>query len=242
MTQTMTQLRRKYLPLASILVISVIFFFLVPENIWIQGAASIPILVTLIATIVRIVKDQVDHDRAIFLQDAQNHFALGASSHMATVAFDKHVLFSEEYAREVHETLKTLFQNGPTEKVLTHTARLFKIQQEYSVWLTEKIQLDLAEFEFALRTIGSTALIEDRLLRTEQGQTKVGEMYKIFAQILGPEIMGSSKWNDTELTNELTAAKVISRLRVILGTEGLAALRQTIVSKAVQSLENRSTK
>jgi hypothetical protein len=233
----MTQLRMKYLPWASILVISLIFFFYVPENVWIQGAASIPVVATLIATIARIVKDQVDHDRAIFLQDAQNHFALGVRSHMASVAFDKHVLFCEAYAQEAQRTLQTLLQEGPTDKVKPHIERLFEIQKEYDVWLTEKIQSDLEVFESALRELAAAATFEKAVSGTERAGLLIDKMYEKYAQIMGPENMGSNKWKDTKLTNELTTAKVISILRVILGTEGLVAMRKTIASKAVQSLE-----
>jgi hypothetical protein len=40
--------------------------------------------------------------------EAQNAFSMGATSHMATVAFDKHIGFCEEYVEQMSKALYTL--------------------------------------------------------------------------------------------------------------------------------------
>jgi hypothetical protein len=59
------------------------------------------------------------------LLEMQNAFAVGATSHMATVAFDKHIGFCEEYVEEMYKALyafDTGWKRGRTaesKKVLT---------------------------------------------------------------------------------------------------------------------------
>ena len=75
---------------------------------------------------------------------------LGATSHMAIVAFDKHVLFSEEYVTEVNNTLRTLFREGPSEEVLKHARELYNLRQKYFVWLTNNLDLKLDNLKLKL--------------------------------------------------------------------------------------------
>ncbi len=65
------------------------------------------------------------------LLETQNVFSVGATSHMATVAFDKHVGFCEEYLEEVYKALSTLIQHGATEEPLD-TSRFSLIRQKWS--------------------------------------------------------------------------------------------------------------
>jgi hypothetical protein len=45
------------------------------------------------------------------LEEAKNRFTVGATSHMANVAFDKHVQFCEEYVEQVFKVMENLFRN-----------------------------------------------------------------------------------------------------------------------------------
>ena len=49
----------------------------------------------------------------IEMEEAKNRFTVGAASHMANVAFDKHVQFCEAYSGEMFSALTTLFARGP---------------------------------------------------------------------------------------------------------------------------------
>lgn len=51
-------------------------------------------------------------------REAQNIFSIGATSHMATVAFDKHILFCEAYGKEVSKALQFLAQGGDPQEPL----------------------------------------------------------------------------------------------------------------------------
>ncbi len=153
----MSRTQRFYSAIAVIFMASFAFYYWNPSSAAIQFLASIPLVGSLIAALVQILRDQAAHERAMLVLAEQNRFSLGASSHMANVAFDKHVEFSEEYAKEVHKALTTLFREGPTPEVLRHTGALYALQQKYAVWLTPKVERDLETFESALRRIGANA-------------------------------------------------------------------------------------
>lgn len=139
----MTRTFITYAAIFAILVVSLILVAWLPDGNFIQSIAAIPLVGSLMAALFQILRDQAAYERDLAKQDAQNRFSLGASSHMANVAFDKHVLFSEEYVAEIHEALRTLFREGPTPEVLKHTSALYALQQKYAVWLTQKIEQDL---------------------------------------------------------------------------------------------------
>ena len=57
-----------------------------------------------------------------------------------------------------------------------------------------KIEQDLEVFEAALRRVGAIADYEYRVSGTPSGQKSIDEMNKLYASVLGPEIMGSDEW------------------------------------------------
>lgn len=229
----MSKTRKTYLGIAIIFVASLAFFYWHPGGDFIQLLAGIPLVGSVVAALLQILRDQAAHERALLILAAQNQFSLGASSHMANVAFDKHVQFSEEYAQEVHKTLTTLFREGPTEEVLRHTSALYMLQQKYAVWLTAKIETELETFEAALRRIGATAGYVYGTSSAEDRQQKLDAMYRTFA-----EVMGFEEWQGERLTDHLAVSMMIRRLRSILGTEELTEMRTAIVSKAILELRN----
>jgi hypothetical protein len=232
----MTPRARTYLGLAAICGLSSVVYVLLPPADFLKNLSAVPIVGSLVAALWQLLRDQAAHERQLLLQDSQNRFSLGATSHMAAVAFDKHVQFCEEYVAEVHKTLHTLFREGPTQQVFPHTAALYSIQQKYSVWLTQQIKTNLEQFEGALRKIGAN----DMYLRTAGGaedrQQRIAEMYKTFADVMGKERMGAAEWKGEKLSEELAMSMVIRRLRAILGTEELTQMRSAFVSKALAGL------
>ena len=227
----MSRTQKTYSAIATIFTVTLAFYYWNPGDAAIQFLAGIPLVGSLIAALVQFLRDQAAHEKAMFVLAAQNHFSLGASSHMANIAFDKHVQFSEEYAEEVFKTLATLFKKGPTPEVLQHTGNLYTLQQKYAVWLTSKVEKDLETFESALRRLGANAgYIQDAPSANDR-QQRLEAMYQTFA-----EVMGFEKWQGEQLTDELAISMMIRRLRKILGTEELTEMRSTIVSKAIVEL------
>lgn len=213
-----------YFVLAVVLTISFVFFYF--NQGFAKVLAAIPIVSALMGVTIQILRDQASFERAQFLADTQNSFIMGATSHMANVAFDKHVAFCEEYVVEVRETLATLFREGPTPSALNHAGNLAGIQQKHRVWLTPTIETELEKFEAALRLIGANA----QLLRDAPGearQSEIEEMYKTFA-----EVMGFAEWRGKQLTKERAQSMLITRIRSILGIEELTSMRMNIVHRS----------
>lgn len=208
------------------IVLAISFFFFYMNEGFAQKLAVIPIVGALVGVIIQILRDQATFERSQLLADAQNSFFMGATSHMANVAFDKHVTFCEEYVIEVREAIGTLFREGATPNALNHAFNLAGIQQKYKVWLTPLIEAELEKFEAALRLIGANSqLVRDA--SREASQTDIQEMYRTLA-----EVMGVAEWRGEQLTKDRAQSMLITRLRSILGIEELTSMRMNIVHRS----------
>ncbi len=182
---------------------------------------------SLIAKDIEKFKADLAHDRATAVQAAQNSFALGATSHMANVAFDKHVAFSEEYLEETFNTLRTLFREGPTEKALPHAGNLHQIRLKWALWLTPPIESNLDKFEAAIRRIGADAhFVEVDQAHPDRSKV-IQEMFALYKEVMGRSI------SDEPKDAEHAISKVVEALRRVLGTEELTGLRQTLVARSI---------
>ena len=104
-------MRRYWLYLVFVLFFlgSLVGVALLPSRSTLQHVVALPAFGAFFAALLKIFLDLLAHDRALLLLEAQNAFSIGATSHMAIVAFDKHVTFCEEYLGEMYQTLSTLF-------------------------------------------------------------------------------------------------------------------------------------
>lgn len=64
------------------------------------------------------------------LEEFRNRFALGATSHMANVAFDNYVNFCEEYMKNVQETFSIVFGPGVREDNISEHAKTLRAIQK----------------------------------------------------------------------------------------------------------------
>jgi len=223
-----------YLGIALVLALSLGLFLWPSSGGFVQSLSAIPLVGSLVAALFTLVRDYMAHERKLLLQESQNRFLLGASSHMANTAFDKHVQFAEEYANELHRTLATLFQKGPTQDVLKHTGAMYELHQKYAVWLTDNLETELEQFESDLRKIGASAgYINNSTSKSENIQEVMNVMYQKFAEVMGKERMGADEWNGEKISKEKAASMTIHRLRSILGTEELTEMRTSIITKSI---------
>ncbi|NSL56552.1 hypothetical protein [Uliginosibacterium aquaticum] len=229
--KTMLRSRYFYFGTIAIFLASAIAYALLPHGDFIQRLVSIPLVGSLVAALTQVLRDQAAHEREIVRQEQQNRFALGASSHMANVAFDKRVQFSEEYVAEVHQVLRTLVREGPTEEALKHTSKLYEIQQKYSVWLTPRIEDELELFERALREVGATANLLKSARHLENHEQHIAKLYKTFADVMGTTWFPSG-WHGEKLNEEVAITMVIQRLRSVLGIQELTDMRTSLLSRA----------
>ena len=228
-----------YLSLAGLFAASGVAYLLLPHGEVIQGLAAVPLVGSLVAALLQLLKDMAAHEKAIALQAADQRFALGASSHMANVAFDKHVEFCESYVQEVFSTLDTLFKEGPTNQALQHAFKLSEQRRKFALWVTPTIETHLQEFEKALRAIGADDWCLRNAGRIDNRHEVVERLYKKFADVLGVENMGASEWQGQPLTPELAIYAVVQGLRHVLKVEELTNLREALVQASLASIPSK---
>ena len=148
---------------------------------------------------------EVAHERSVLLAERQNAFSMGATSHMAIVAFDRYVEFCKEYVDAMSNALM-LIQQGTKVKPLD-PGDFFRIRQKWALWLTKEIEIKLDRFEQNIPKIGAEA----------PGYEPGG--------VPGLGISG---------LNESIIKTVIADLREVLGTEGLTALRNEFVVRSLK--------
>ncbi len=126
------------------------------------------------------------HQRSVLIAEMQNAFSMGATSHMAAVAFDKHIGFCEEYIDAMSNALQTLIQEGAREKPLDATD-FFRIRQKWALWLTEDIETKLDQFEHLITKIPSEAPVLDTYGAHVSIETSVKSVIRELRKILATE-------------------------------------------------------
>lgn len=193
----------------------------------IQDLAAIPAILALFAALFQLGRDRIAHERSLLVLQSQNAFAIGATSHMAGVVFDKYASFCEEYGAEMFNTLTTLAREGPRKSALEHANNLLAIRRTWAVWLTPEIDEKLAPLEKELRIIGSEAWTHEQA----PGHADSAAMFSAFAKVIGLEA-----WQGERLTDDLTVTAMIGQLRRVLGTEELSRLRSELVARALRNV------
>ncbi|NTW32206.1 MAG: hypothetical protein HGB12_06225 [Bacteroidetes bacterium] len=219
-----------YLILGVLFLVSLASVSYLPGNEISKIISSLPAFGAVIAALFKLLSEQLQHDRIASLQAAQQSFALGTTSHMATVAFDKHVLFVEEYISEMLKTLSTLFKNGPDKIVLKHQNNLSQIRQKSAAWLTIEIDNELEKFEAVLHKIGTSAFALEVNHESSNRQDAIDKMYRLFSDVIEMD-----NNNLTKVNSQWAIASIINKLRQILGINELTELRKKLIN---QSLSN----
>lgn len=187
--------------------------------------ATVPGGLALIGCLYQMIRDEAAHQKDLLLQQDQQLFDLAATSHMANVAFDKHVLFCEEYIKEMHDAITTLYREGTTSQAMVdHGNRLYHIQRKHAAWLTPDIEKGLAPFEQALRDIGASAYLYNADPGEAHSSGSIDKEYNLLYDILGFKKESSKAVDQT-----IAVATVLTHLRKILGIEELTYLRQRLL-------------
>jgi hypothetical protein len=199
--------------------------------------AGVPAIVALFAALFQLSRDRIAFDRSVQLEEAKNRFTVGAMSHMANVAFDKHVLFSEAYTAAAYRAMDTLFRRGPHQDVLRDVLTLAEIRTTWTVWLTPVMTTELGKFETALRKIGANALVMETLRDVDSPNEEtriraVKEAHQTFA-----EVVGFDTWEGKPLTKEYTVEAVVEKLRKVLKITELTELRTDLIERSSETLK-----
>jgi hypothetical protein len=203
--------------------LTILIVLIVQTGVW-AGVATLPGVGALFWALFQLMRDDAEHQRQRALQHAQQQFDLGVTSHMADVAFDKHVQFCEAYAKELHATLNTLFREGETAGALAHATRLRDIQNEYIIWVTPQISEKLEPLEAELRRIGAKKHVHN-VTNTPMTPKEFEEISDAFYRILDVRVDPGSKRDE-----RVAITAILERLREILAVGELLALRSALVA------------
>ena len=219
---------------AGVLILSFLTAWTLPTTEILRGIISLPGVGALFAVLYQIVRDQAAHERALELLGKQQLFNLGTTSHMANVAFDKHVQFSEQYITRMQQGLTELFQNGPTKESLKFSGDLADIRRSFLAWITKDLKDKITPFEDALYKIGASNIILNNLPVGEARSREVEQMYQIFSDVLGlPKEKAS-------LNERVAPDRILSHLQHLLGVEHLSRLRAAVIKQAIDTLESKN--
>lgn len=223
---------RIYLLLGAVFLASIFAAWAISVADWIKGMIAAPGVGALLGALLQISRDAAQFDRQRYLQRDEQIFSLGASSHMSTVAFDKHVAFCEAYMSEVHETVGTLFREGPTTKAMDCAQKLFSLKRDYAAWIQRSIAIQLEAFEDALHKVGvKTHLVNQLRGEDQEARSKaIDESYALFSNILG---LSKMKETDPDQKQEIAAENVKEQIRSILGINELFEIRNFIIRRSV---------
>lgn len=185
-------------------------------------------------------RDQLAHEREESLRARQNAFEIGATSHMAITAFDKHVAFSEKYVTALHETLVVLVREGPSHNAFSEAKKLDLLRRDFFIWIPNELNAKLEQFETALRQIGTDAqLVRCEGVGEDFRLATIGRLYETFVAIMGKKFMGADEWNGSKLDPTHAVEYVLAGFRHVLGIEELSRLRTELLKKAFMDLSNR---
>ncbi|MGN5163607.1 hypothetical protein [Aeromonas dhakensis] len=211
--------------------------FLAPTNDIYRGIALLPGIAGLFAALFQLVRDHAAHQRNLEIQQEQQIFNLGATSHMANSVFDKHVEFCEKYLAEVHKTVVTLTREGPTREALKHAGNLYLLRVEYTAWITPEMDEKLMPFEKAVRDIGAKSGLVGALSgaesRDDTRAKALEEMFDVFRNLLG---IGEVNIKD----ENATVIAVKNRVREILQVSQLVLIREYLINRASSATTSKA--
>jgi len=222
-----------YLVAALVLVVSFVAAWTLPTTEILRGIVGLPGVAALFAALYQILRDQAAHERAVELQERQELFHLGVTSHMANVAFDRHVQFSEQYIARMQQGLTELFRTGPPGESLKFCSELIDIRLSFRAWITEDVEAKVMPFENALRQMGARKFALEGLAPGPERTRVVNEMYQVFANVTG--VKGEGEVDET-----LAPRRIITHLQDLLGVQQLGRLRRAVVQAAIDALERKA--
>jgi len=227
---------RTYISLAAVFIASFGCAYFLPINEVFKSIATTPAIAALVAAIYQILKDRAAFERQDYLQRQQQIFNLGATSHMANVAFDKHAEFCEKYMSEVHQTVTDLVKRGPNaEEADKHLANLIELKRQYAAWVPKDIALQLEPFEDAISEMSAFSHLANNLRggATADRAEAIKAMNDIYHSVL--EVTNKKV---TEENKDIAIEEVKERIRAILEINELTKMRKMIISGAIKFLED----
>jgi hypothetical protein len=222
--------QQAYIVLLVVFSASFIAAYLLPFNDVFKAIFASPALLALIAALFQLMRDQATYEKQLEIQAIQQKFSLGATSHMANTAFDKHIEFCEAYMEELQSTFGNLFTKGDTEEALEYAGNLFTIRELFAIWLTRDINGRLEAYEKLIRKLGANAhfisVTKDSSKHQQQRSLHIDSNYELFGKLMG---IGPSE-KEIDYDRAIEGAKI--KVKEILGIEALTKLRAELLQSA----------
>jgi hypothetical protein len=176
----------------------------------------------LLGAVFQIVRDNAAFERELEMKRQDRAFVLSPAAHMAQIAFDRYIVFCEEYLKTLWEILPQLVSEGPSVKVLDMSRRLMKLREKHGLWVPPDVVKKVAPFENALWTIGAKSISKD-LVTSEA-------MFALFQ-----EVLDLTKAPDGT-SSELVYHRVLTELQARLGIAELTVLRIAALKEATRTV------
>lgn len=207
---------------------------ILPVGSIVKALLAFPGAAALLPVLYRLWREDVAHERAIQLQDLKDASAFATASHMANLAYDKHVLICEEYLAVINESLTKLWQEGPTLNGLQFAADLSSVRSKYAAWLTRDIETGLYPVESKLRRIGAGSHVLGSLPTGNERSHILDEVYDAFGIVTDTLPPGE---NDEAQAAGIAA--VTEHIRSLLGIQNLTELRFKSAELALKRINDR---
>ena len=211
---------RVYCVLAVIFLASFFVAYFLPTMEFLQGLPSLSAVGALFMGLWTIFRDNEAHKRDLEREQQQQIFNLSVTSHMAEVAFDRHIKFCEEYMQRLMQGLDPSIVEQ--ERYEHYSFELKNIRRIHAIWITEEINAELHGCEEVWRKYGFCR----RTAQQTQGEVqsnfsgKAGELFDVIHGI------------DESGEGVTTYEKTISIIQGILGITELTKLRVNLIAQA----------
>ncbi len=132
-------------------------------------------------------RDEAAHAKALILQRDRQGFALGVSSHMADVLFDKHVVLADEFVAEMFTRPQFLMEKLlDPEATRTQADRRGDLIRKHALWMSPEVQWKLEEFAQAVRNTaaGSALAAEHPSMAQASAPGEAPQRQLLFRQII----------------------------------------------------------
>jgi len=228
-------MKNRYLVIILVFVVSFGGAWILPVDTIFKGIFSVPAVLALIAALFQLLRDEAQYLKSIELQQQQHLFSLGAMSHMANIAFDKHIAFCERYMAAVIAIAQTLSENGPLSLTDDHYYSLTDLHREFGAWVSSELTEKLLPFEKSVGELVCTTYdvnSTDEPCNEELREDSRKRAKLIFNQILRINL----GYEGIEPDDRLYFPAVIDKIREILDIDKLIALRKALFLQASSSV------
>lgn len=226
----MNSSKTTYLVLFSVFAVSLLTAGFSPAADTIRAFLGFPALAAVGGMFLTLYRDDKAHKRSLEIQSRHQDFDFGAASHMANVAFDRHVAFSEAYLERLMQGLGTIMTVSPGVEIAALGSDLADIRRKHLAWVASDTDLLLTGFEHLLKKTGTLAHVLESI---EVGDTRSQLVEEMFAGLI---TLHDTSTPADDPARGLASARIIGNLRTLLGIDELTMLRKQILRAASSRL------